>query len=146
MQLDESTLFGNEALLLAYFRFIKEEEITQELLFARLLETDTKGESIFRVLEGFFNEKEIPLTNIVTVATDGAPSMVIRHRGFLAYLMDTIPNLMAIHCVIYRQHLVVENLSDRLHCSLQYVITAINKIRSNSLSNNVVPSAVRGKQ
>ena len=32
IQLDESTLPGNEALLLEYVRFIKEEEICQELL------------------------------------------------------------------------------------------------------------------
>ena len=35
IQLDESTLTGNEALLLAYVRFTKEEQICQELLFAK---------------------------------------------------------------------------------------------------------------
>ncbi|KRZ66689.1 Zinc finger MYM-type protein 6 [Trichinella papuae] len=43
LQLDESTLPGNEALLLAYVRFIKEEKINEELLFAKPLETDTTG-------------------------------------------------------------------------------------------------------
>ena len=44
LQLVESTLPGNESLLLAYVRFIKGGSLCQELLFARLLETDTKGE------------------------------------------------------------------------------------------------------
>ena len=35
IQLDESTLPGNEALLLAYVRFVKEEKIYQELLFGK---------------------------------------------------------------------------------------------------------------
>ena len=47
LQLDESTLPGNESLLLAYVRFVKDESLVQELLFARQLERDTKGESIF---------------------------------------------------------------------------------------------------
>jgi len=54
IQLDESTLPGNEALLLAYERFVKEEKICQELLFAKNLMTDTKGESIYHTLEEFF--------------------------------------------------------------------------------------------
>jgi len=45
--LDESTLPGNESLLLAYVRFVKDENLIQELLFAQLLETDTKGKSMF---------------------------------------------------------------------------------------------------
>ena len=44
LQLDESTLPGNESLLLAYVCFIKGRSLCQELLFARLLETGTKGE------------------------------------------------------------------------------------------------------
>uniref|UniRef100_A0A5S6QCA7 DUF4371 domain-containing protein n=1 Tax=Trichuris muris TaxID=70415 RepID=A0A5S6QCA7_TRIMR len=62
-----------------------------ELLFAKELVTDTKGESIFRAVEEFFKEKNIPLTNIMTTATDGAPSMVGSHRGFIAHLKKVVP-------------------------------------------------------
>ncbi|CAH1992129.1 unnamed protein product, partial [Acanthoscelides obtectus] len=75
IQLDESTLLDNAALLLAYVRFIMNQEIYEELLFARTLTTDTKGESIFHVLKDYFIEKAIPLSNIISVATDGAPAM-----------------------------------------------------------------------
>lgn len=46
-QLDESTLPRNEALLLAYVRFINEEKITDELLFAKHLATDLKKSRYF---------------------------------------------------------------------------------------------------
>ncbi|KFD52610.1 hypothetical protein M513_06457 [Trichuris suis] len=95
LQVDESTLPQNEALLLAYVRFIKEGKLVQELLFAKELLTDTRGESIFRTVEDFFKEKEIPLTNVIAVATDGAPSMLARHRGFLSYLKEKVPDLQA---------------------------------------------------
>ena len=86
LQLDEYTFPRNESLLLAYVRFIKGGGLLcQELLFARLLETDTKGESVYRAVDYYFQEKSIPLTNI-SCATDGALSMVGRHRGFLSYL------------------------------------------------------------
>jgi len=50
IQLDESTLPYNKALLLAYVRLVKEE-------FAKNLITHIKGESIFYSLEEFFKEK-----------------------------------------------------------------------------------------
>uniref|UniRef100_A0A5S6QVI8 HAT C-terminal dimerisation domain-containing protein n=1 Tax=Trichuris muris TaxID=70415 RepID=A0A5S6QVI8_TRIMR len=55
------------------------------------------------------------------------------HRGFLSYLKEKVPDLLAVHCVIHRQHLVAKRLSDRLHRSLQYVITAVNKIKSSAM-------------
>jgi hypothetical protein len=67
LQLDESSLPNNESLLLAYARFIKYEQNCQEVLFAKKLETDTKGKSIFDILENYFKEKCISLDNIVSV-------------------------------------------------------------------------------
>ncbi|XP_067417820.1 SCAN domain-containing protein 3-like [Emydura macquarii macquarii] len=137
LQVDESTLPGNEVLLMAYVRFVMDQEIHQELLFAKTLTTDTKGESIFNVLKDYFMEKAIPLTNIISVAADGAPAMFGRYCGFISYLKQNVPGIFAIHCVIHRQHLVAKNLSARLHQSLQFVITAVNKIRSNALNSRL---------
>ena len=127
----------NEALLLAYVRFIKDEKICEELLFAKTLQTDTKGKSIFHILEEFFKEKEILFSNILSVATDGAPAMTGRHKGFVAFLKKSVPNVIAVHCVIHRQHVVAKNLSERLNRSLSYVIKAINKIGSNSFNDRL---------
>ena len=90
IQLDESTLPRNETLLLAYVRFIKDEKICEKLLFAKTLQTDPKGESIFHILDKFFKEKIIPLINILSVATDGAPSMTGRHKLGFCCTFETI--------------------------------------------------------
>ncbi|KFD51850.1 hypothetical protein M513_07179 [Trichuris suis] len=124
LQVDESTLPGNEAVLLAYVRFIREEHFVEELLFSKELEADT------RVVQEFFWEKGIPLQNIIAVATDGAPAMVGCHRGFISHLKKIVPNVLSIHCVLHRQHLVARRLSPRLNESLQYVINAVNKIKN----------------
>ncbi|CAH1981926.1 unnamed protein product [Acanthoscelides obtectus] len=82
------------------------------------------GESIFHVLKNYFIEKAIPLSNIISVATDGAPAMVGRYRGFISNLTQNVSGVLAKHCVIHRQHLVAKNLSVRLHESLHLVIDA----------------------
>jgi hypothetical protein len=55
----------------------------------------------------------------------------------ISYLKKAVPNVVAVHCVIHSQHLVAKINSDRLHCSLQYVITAVNKIRSSALNDRL---------
>ncbi|GFS97222.1 SCAN domain-containing protein 3 [Trichonephila clavipes] len=85
LQLDESTLPGNESLLLACVRFIMDQEHHEEMFFARTLTTDSKGESIFNVLKENFIENSITLSNIIPLATDGAPAMVGRCSGFIGH-------------------------------------------------------------
>ena len=51
IQLDESTLPDNAALLLAYVCFIMNQEIYEELLFAKSIKTETKGKLLFHVLK-----------------------------------------------------------------------------------------------
>ncbi len=96
LQLDESTLPGNEALLLGYARFITDSKIRQELLFIEELKTDTRGESIFLVVKRFLDLNSIPIKNIIACATDGAPALTGKHIGFLSYLKAQNPNVFSI--------------------------------------------------
>ncbi|GFS61768.1 zinc finger MYM-type protein 6 [Trichonephila clavipes] len=125
LQLKESTLPGNESLFLVCVCFIMDQEHQEEMLFARILTTDSKDESIFNVLKEYFIENSIPLSNIISVAIDGAPAMVGHYRGFIGHLKQNVLGVLAIHCVIHQQHLVAKNLNGRLHESLQFVINTI---------------------
>ena len=102
------------------------------MLFARPLVTVSKGESIFNVVEYYFQENVIPLLNIIACATDGAPAIVCRHRGFISYMKHAVPELFAIHCVVHREYLVLKILvCTRLQDSLNLVITVVNRIKSS---------------
>ncbi|KAF2364946.1 Ribonuclease H-like domain, partial [Trinorchestia longiramus] len=138
LQLYESTLLNNEALLLGYVRFIRNSEVVQELLFVKELETDTCGESIFAEVELFFRGRGIPMENIIASTTDGAPALTGKYKGFLSYLKKAVPGVLKIHCVIYRQHLVAKNLSSgRLCKSLDTVMKAVNKIKCQPLNSRI---------
>ncbi|XP_068200264.1 zinc finger MYM-type protein 6-like [Palaemon carinicauda] len=73
IQLDESTLPNNSALLVAFERFLGVDEICQEMFFALKLTTDTKSEF---TLDVYFENNNIPLKNIMACATDGAAAMI----------------------------------------------------------------------
>ena len=76
LQLDESTLPNNESLPFTYVRFVHDGKLCQEMLFARTLQTDTKGATVFKTLEEFLKEQTIPMENIIACATDGAVAIV----------------------------------------------------------------------
>lgn len=70
------------------------------LSFPRQLETYTKGESVFRVIENYFKEKGTPLTNIFDCATDGEQSMISRHRRFVNSL-NFKKNASSVYGILY---------------------------------------------
>ncbi|XP_066956316.1 SCAN domain-containing protein 3-like [Macrobrachium rosenbergii] len=136
LQLDETILRDHEALLLAYVRCVNSShEVIEEFLFAEQLEVDTKGSTIYKTVEQFFIHKGIQLSNVIACTTDGAPSMVGCHRGFIAHLKREVPDIFTIHCVIHRLYLAAKRHSDRLHSTLQVVIKAVTEIKAHSLND-----------
>ena len=86
LQIDESTVRDNEALLMGYVRFVHEKETKEEMLFVISLPSDTKVISLFEAVKDFNEVKGIPMQNIIQCDTDGDPAMVGRHRGFIALI------------------------------------------------------------
>ena len=81
-----------------------------------------------------FCEINLNLSNLVSVCTDGAPSMIGRHEGFVAFLRRELPNpdtLMSFHCILHQQNLCAKSalLSD----TLNRVICIENYIRANAM-------------
>ena len=83
--------------------------------------------------EGVFGDI-IPLSNIFSCSTDGAPSMIGCYRGFIALLKRAVPSVFPIHCTVNilrhtSQHFVAKKLRDLLNSSLLVVISGINSIK-----------------
>ena len=94
---------------------------------------DTRKETVFQEVKTYFETNAIPLTNVIASATDGAPSMMGRYRGFNAFLKSENPNVIICHCLIHLQRLVAKNISGRLNQSLKTVIEAVKKIKAHAL-------------
>ena len=132
LQIDECTVRKSEALLLAYVRYIDQEKFQEEMLFCQSLETTTRGVDIYDKVSNYFDDNEIPKTNIVSCAANGAPAMMGKNTGCLKLLKDENPNMLVVHCVIHREHLVAKNLAPKLHEILHSAIKCINYIKANA--------------
>ena len=99
------------------------------MLFAKLLETDTTGLSVFESTRSRFVENHIPFANLVSCSADGAPSMLGNQNCFIAQMKELCPSIIAVYCVVHRHHLVAEKISSYLHELLRVVIQTVNKIK-----------------
>lgn len=132
---------------MAYVRYMSERDVAEDVLFATYLSTDTRGETIFRALSDYLLENCIPIANILACATDGAPAMVGRYRGFATFLKERVPQVLTVHCMLHRHNLVAKNISPSLHQSLNIAVRAINKIKAHALNDRPdLQAAVRGER
>ena len=54
-----------------------------------------------QLFETMCNKKEIPLSNLLQIASDGASAMNGKHDGFTAKLNKVAPRIMTNHCNIH---------------------------------------------
>jgi len=112
IQLDESTDVENCSQLMVFVRYVKEKEIVEEFLFCEPLELTTQGIDIFNKLKDFLVQYEIPMNKIGSICTDGAPSMLGKHSGFVAYLKKEVPHVTITHCILHRHALAAKTLPE----------------------------------
>lgn len=130
LQMDESTIRDSESLLLAYVRFIDDENLQEEMLFCESLETTTTAKDIYKTLKSYLERNNIPFCNIVSCTADGAPAMMGNQTGCLKLMKDENPSMLIIHCVIHRENLAAKSRSTTLHDVMNRVIKCINYIKA----------------
>ena len=81
----------------------------------------------------YFNNKNIPLTNLINIASDGAAAMTGKVKGFISRMKSVAPPILHIHCVIHREHLVAKNIEGDMEEAPNTAIHATNFVKSNSV-------------
>ena len=89
----------------------------------------TTAPDIYNVVTDFLSKHNIPKENIVSVAADGAPSMIEKRNGVLKLLRDDNPSIMTVHCIIHSENLVAAVLGGKLNEVLNQVVGIVNWIK-----------------
>ena len=132
LQVDESTNITNKAHLLAFIRFIDNDQIVNQFLCCKEMPSTTKGEDIFQILN--LVKWDLSWKSCIGICTDGAPSMVGSLKGFTTLVKERQnPNIILTHCFLHREALTAKTLGDELKKVLNQVIKMVNFIRSRPL-------------
>jgi hypothetical protein len=131
LALDESTDIKDMPQLVIFVRYVsKDLEVVEELLNLVTLKNTTRGYDIKEALDGVLQKNAVPIGNIVSIATDGAPSMTGTKQKLIGLLKADIsyPDFLPVHCIIHREHLAAKYF--QYPHSMQIVLKIVNCILS----------------
>ena len=97
----------------------------------------TRGEDIFKIIEGFFNDKSISWDKRAGICTDGAVACTGINLGVVTRVKEKAPKVKWTHCFLHRQALVAKGLSEELHDTLNSVIKCVNYIKARPLNQRL---------
>ncbi len=126
---DESRDVDDIAQVALLGRYVNSEGPQEELIDLLPLTCQTRGEDIFSTIITCLKEKGIQTNHIISVATDGAPSMTGIHKGFVSLLKRELNRkLISFHCIVHQQALYAQT------CPSEYT-EVMNKIMAKGLKH-----------
>ena len=128
---DESIDINDVSQLSVFVRYHLNNKFNEQLLTVIPLTERTTGKDTYQAFKAYMDSINIPIHKIISVATDGAPSMVGVHSGFIKRLKDDNPQLLAFHCIIH-ESVLCSQLKDEYASLMLNIMKLINFLRSKS--------------
>lgn len=134
LALDESTDICDVAQLSIFIRGIDDNfSVFEELLSLESLHGKTRGSDIFDKVKSCLENLQIDSSKLISVCTDGAPSMIGRVAGTTTLLENFLNRpLLKYHCIIHQESLCGKTLN--LQHVMLPVVKCVNKIRARALN------------
>ena len=146
LALDESTDRTDIAQLAVWVRFPKGDTFSEEKLGLLPLTGQTRGQDIHSALMRFFRGpgKTINLKNLVSVTTDGAPSMIGKEKAVIALLRSDpeIPEFFSYHCILHQEQLCNKLRGGELKVTMDSATKTVNFIMAHALKHRQFRSLV----
>ena len=130
IQLDKSTDFAGVPQLSLFIRYISNGEVLEKLLFCKPLQLHTRGEDIFKIIDGFFHDNSMSWDKCAGICTNRAAACTGINLGVVKGVKDEASNVQWTHCFLHRQALVAKSLSEELHDTLK----CVNYIKARPLN------------
>lgn len=132
---DESTDITGQAQLAVIAKYKSGDIIREELVKLITLSGKTTGAAIKKELTEQFSKMNIDIKKIVSITTDGAPSMVGKNIGVIKQLKDDIGHsFLEFHCIIHQQVLCAKKGLKSFSNVMAVVTSIVNFISARSLN------------
>ncbi|XP_040297400.1 general transcription factor II-I repeat domain-containing protein 2-like [Bufo bufo] len=135
MCLDESTDINNHARLAVIMRYAAGDIMREELVKLVSLHKRTQGIDIYNAVMEVFLSQDIRPEKVVSITSDGAPSMVGATSGFIQFFVkETKHEVIQFHCIIHQEALCARESSNKFDDVLQDVTKMVNYIMARALN------------
>ncbi|XP_070622950.1 general transcription factor II-I repeat domain-containing protein 2A-like [Erythrolamprus reginae] len=135
MCLYETIDINNYASLAIILRYVVGDTMREELVKLVSLPERTQGINIYSaVMEAFFSQ-DIKPEKVVSITSDGAPSMVETTSGFIQYFVEEIKHqVIQFHCIIHQEALCDRESSKKFDNVLKDVTIMVNYMMAHALN------------
>ena len=107
---DESTDITSSARLARFSRFCKCDELCEEMVALLTLPERTTGAEICKIVINEFCSCQIDSSKVVSVTTDGAPSMTGKKADFVSLFTKEVGHaVIGFHCIIHEEALCAKS-------------------------------------
>ncbi|XP_034277662.1 uncharacterized protein LOC117668096 isoform X2 [Pantherophis guttatus] len=135
MCLDESTDVNNHARLTIILRYAVGDIMREELVKLVSLPERTQGIDIYNAVMEAFLSQDIRPEKVVSITTDGAPSMVGTTSGFIQlFVKETKHKVIQFHCIIHQEALCAKESSKKFDDVLKDVTKMVNYLMACALN------------
>ncbi|XP_042206826.1 general transcription factor II-I repeat domain-containing protein 2A-like isoform X1 [Homarus americanus] len=132
---DESTDITSSARLAIFSRFCRDDEVCEEMINLVTLPERTTGADICKAVVNELSIRQIDISKVVSVTTDGAPSMIGKEAGFVNLFAKHVGHpLIGFHCIIHEEALCAKAGLRELQEVMQTVTKVVNYISARALN------------
>lgn len=133
--LDESTDVTSCARLAIIARYPKGNEMREELIKLASLSGTTTGAEVCQKVVDELKNANLDVNKIVSVTTDGAPSMTGKDAGFVNLFTRRVGHpLIAFHCIVHQEALCAKSGLKEFEDVMKIVTKIVNFITSRALN------------
>ena len=119
-----------------FCRYVNSAGPQEEMVKLIPLKFQTLGEDVCKAVFECLRAKDIKTTHLVSVATDGTPSMTGAHRGFMALLQKSLKRkLLNFHCILHQEVLHAQTFPPECTEVMNVVIQIVIKIMAKGLNH-----------
>ena len=136
--IDESADITSSARLAIFSRFCKCDEICEEMVALLTLPERTTEAEICKAAINELSSRQIDISKVVSVATDGAPSMTGEKAGLVSlFTKDVGHPVIGFHCIIHEDALCAKANMKELQEVMQTVTKVVNRISARALHKTI---------
>ena len=120
---------------MVFTKYIYNDTFKEEFLFCSSFETTKNAADILEKVSIVFQSENLEWKNLVGCCTGGVPSLLGCHIGFQALVKRKAPKSKGVHCMLHRQILASNTLSDALQKVLDEIIQIVNFTKAEALNS-----------
>ena len=121
---------------IALFRQYENSAEPQEVIELIPLKSQRRGEDNCEAILECLRAKGIHTTHLVSVASDGVPSMTGAQKGFVALLQKSLDRkLLSFRCILHQEALCTQTFPPECTQVMNVVIQIINKIMAKAVNH-----------